>query len=57
MAYGKLGTSTRFAKLKRKLAGQLGVTNPGGLAGAIGRKKYGTKKMARLAARGRKKKR
>jgi hypothetical protein len=37
------------------LASQEGVTDPDALAAAIGRKKYGKKKMAELAAKGRKK--
>jgi hypothetical protein len=41
-----------FDKLKGKLAGEKGVTNPGGLAAAIGRKKYGKKAFQSHAARG-----
>jgi hypothetical protein len=48
----KLGGGGRFAALKAKLAGRKGVTNPGALAAAIGRKKYGAKKFAKLAAKG-----
>lgn len=51
---GKLGTGTRFSHLKRTLSHRKGVTNPGALAAYIGRKKYGAKKMAKLAVRGRK---
>ena len=51
---GKLGTGTRFSRLKKSLSRRKGVTNPGALAAYIGRKKYGAKKMAKLAARGRK---
>lgn len=50
----KLGAGGRFAKLKNALAHRPGVTNPGALAAAIGRKKYGSKKMARMSAAGRK---
>ena len=50
----KLGTGTRFKKLKKKLSAQPGITNPGALAAYIGRKKYGTKKFAKLSANGRK---
>lgn len=57
MAQSKLGTGTRFAKLKRILAARKGkkkVTNPGALAAYIGRKNLGAAKMAKLSARGRK---
>jgi hypothetical protein len=47
-----LGQGGRFAALKSKLAKRPGVTNPAGLAAFIGRKKYGAKKMANLAAGG-----
>ncbi len=43
----------KFKKLKRKLA-RKGVRSPGGLAAHIGRKKYGKKGFAKLAAAGRK---
>ena len=52
----KLGSGKRFAALKKKLSGKKGIYNPAGLAAAIGRKKYGAKKMASMAAKGRKKK-
>ncbi len=42
-----------FAKLKGQLAQRRGVTNPGALAAAIGRKKYGAKTFNRAAASGR----
>ena len=47
----RLGSGTRFAELKRKLSGK--VSNPGAVAASIGRKKYGSKKMAALSAAGR----
>lgn len=50
-----LGNGGRFAALKSKLSQEKGVTNPGALAAAIGRKKYGSKKMASMAAKGRSK--
>lgn len=50
----KLGSGGRFAALKDKLAGEKGVTNPGGLAAYIGREKYGAKKMGSMAAKGKK---
>lgn len=40
-----------FNALKAKLAAQ-GASNPGGLAYAIGAKKYGKARMARAAAKG-----
>ena len=49
-----LGQGGRFAALKQKLGNEKGVTNPGALAAAIGRKKYGASKMAKMGARGRK---
>jgi len=55
MAKGKLGSGSRFKKLKRKLSHRKGVHDPGALAAFIGRKKYGKKKMAKMAAKGRKK--
>lgn len=48
------GGGGRFAKLKHQLAGKPGVKNPGALAAAIGRKKYGKSKMAKFSAEGRK---
>ena len=50
----KLGSGQRFAQLKEKLGHQKGITNPGALAAEIGRRKYGTARMAKMAARGRK---
>ena len=43
-----------FNKLKGKLAHRPGVTNPAGLAAAIGRKKYSAKKFNKAAAQGKK---
>jgi hypothetical protein len=43
-----LGQGGRFAALKQELAQKPGVTDPGGLAAFIGRKKYGAKKFAAL---------
>lgn len=54
MAKPKLGTGTRFKRLKSKLS-RKGVKDPGALAAWIGRKKYGAKKMAKMSAAGRKK--
>lgn len=50
----KLGSGKRFKALSTKLAAK-GASNPNALAAYIGRKKYGTKKMAKLSAKGRKK--
>lgn len=49
---GKLGSGERFAKLKSKLAKQGNVRDPGAVAAAIGRKKYGKAKFQKLAAKG-----
>lgn len=42
-----------FAKLKNELSHEKGVHDPGAVAAAIGRKKYGKAGMARKAAAGR----
>jgi len=47
------GKYVGFDALKAKLAKREGVTNPGALAASIGRKKYGAKRMAKMAAAGR----
>ena len=49
----RLGGGGRFEKIKDQLA-RKGVQNPEALAAWIGRQKYGTKKMAQMAATGRK---
>lgn len=49
-----LGSGARFAKLKNKIAKESGVTDPKAVAASIGIKKYGKKKMASLAAKGKK---
>jgi len=54
MAKARLGSGARFRALEGKLAHRGGVTNPGALAAYIGRKKYGSRKFAKLSARGRK---
>ena len=41
----------KFDKLKNKLSGEPGVTDPGGLAAAIGRKKYGKENFDNAAAK------
>lgn len=54
MAKPALGSGARFAALKAKLGHRGGVRNPGALAAAIGRKKWGAGRMAKMAAAGRK---
>ncbi len=49
----RLGSGERFKKLSSKLKKQ-GVDDPDALAASIGRKKFGKKKMAAMAAAGRK---
>jgi len=53
MAKPKLGSGARFKAIAKKLSGK--VEDPKAVAAAIGRKKYGAKKMAKMAAKGRKK--
>ncbi len=50
-----LGSGERFDALARNLASKKGVSDPKALAAAIGRKKFGAKKMAAMAAAGKKK--
>ena len=49
----KLGTGKRFKQLSSKLK-KKGAKNPKALAAWIGRKKYGPKKIAKLSAKGKK---
>ena len=42
---------SKFSKLKDVLA-KKGAVSPGGLAAYIGRKKYGSKRMAKASAQG-----
>lgn len=51
----KLGSGERFKAIVQAAAAS-GAKNPAAVAAAAGRKKYGAKKMAMLAAKGRKKK-
>jgi hypothetical protein len=55
MAKARLGSGARFASLKRKIAARGGkeIRDPGAVAAAIGRKKYGKARFQKLAARGR----
>lgn len=48
----KLGSGKRFEHLEEGLAHERGIRNPRALAAAIGRKKYGVKKMTKLAEKG-----
>ena len=50
----KLGSGKRFAALEESFA-KSGAKNPGAVAADIGRKKYGSKKMGKMSAKGRKK--
>lgn len=50
----KLGTGARFKKVE-EAATKSGARNPAAVAAAVGRKKYGATKMAKMAAKGRKK--
>ena len=49
------GAGGRFTAMQKKLASKPGIRNPAAVAAAIGRKKYGAKKMASWAAKGRSK--
>lgn len=49
-----LGSGARFAAIEKKAAAS-GARNPAGVAAAAGIAKYGKKKMAKMAAAGRKK--
>lgn len=50
----KLGSGGRFAAVEAA-AKKSGAKNPAAVAAAVGRKKYGAEKMAKMAAKGRKK--
>ena len=52
----KLGTGARHRALTKSLAGRKGVRNPKALAAAIGRRKYGKARMAKMSATGRRRK-
>jgi len=56
MAKPKLGGGGRFKALVGKLEGQgKSADSAGAIAASVGRKKFGAKKMANWAAKGRKK--
>lgn len=56
----KVGGGGRFAALEKSISanskkkGRKQITNPGAVAAAIGRKKYGNAKFQKMAATGRK---
>lgn len=52
-AKAPLGNGGRFAALQSKIAANGNVQNPAAVAAAIGRRKYGAKKMAKMSAAGR----
>lgn len=45
----KLGSGKRFASLEKKLAKKGNVSDPVAVAAAIGRKKWGAKRMSKMA--------
>jgi len=53
MAKPKLGSGKRFAAIEKKAAAS-GARNPAAVAASAGIKKYGAKKMSKMAAKGRK---
>ena len=48
----KPGGGGRFQKLKKKIAARGNVSDPGAVAAAIGRAKYGKAKFQKMASRG-----
>lgn len=52
----KLGSGARFKALSKSIAARGNVSDPDAVAAAIGRNKYGAKKMASMAAAGRRRK-
>jgi hypothetical protein len=50
----KLGSGARFKALTASIAARGNVRNPKAVAAAIGRKKFGAKRMSQMAAAGRK---
>lgn len=55
MKKAKLGSGARFKAIE-KAAAKSGASNPAGVAAAAGIKKYGAKKMERMAKSGKKRK-
>ena len=50
----KPGEGSRFKSLETKLSHEKGVTDPSALAAALGRAKFGAKKFANMAKKGKK---
>lgn len=50
----KLGSGERFKQLANKIAKNSDVENPNAVSAAIGRKKFGNKKMQKMAVAGKK---
>lgn len=50
----KLGSGARFRALVKSIKHSGGARNPAAVAAAEGRKKYGAKRFAKIAAAGRK---
>jgi hypothetical protein len=53
MKKAKLGSGKRFAEIEKK-AKKSGAKNPAAVAAAAGIKKYGVKKMEKMAQKGKK---
>jgi hypothetical protein len=51
--HSKLGSGARFKSIEAS-AKASGASDPGAVAAAIGRKKYGNKMMSKMAAKGKK---
>lgn len=50
----KVGGGGRFARLKALVSKEKGVTNPGAIAAAAGREKYGSSRFQAMASAGKK---
>ena len=48
----RLGSGARFKQLANKIARKGNVDNPGAVAAAIGRRKYGEEKFQKMAEKG-----
>jgi hypothetical protein len=49
----RVGGGGRFSKLKSEIAERGNVSDPGAVAAAIGRRKYGSARFAKMGAAGR----
>ena len=49
------GEGSRFAALEKSIEAHGGARDPGAIAAAIGRKKFGAKRFAKMGSAGRKK--